>query len=784
MEWFLVIAAVVAWLVYRNSKKSRPQNPSLAIGNDAAKALKDDGRTQFGTREQPRVDPRTVPDPRFAEVGNQWERPTYEAPQPRSGRGTPGRWVSPGEVVTVGGIHIATGMFYLGGQLSASNHGGTENCLIDPSAKVASSGTDVPGHSMPYWPSYSSIQPVARRTYLQWLAGGRSDPTIGIGYVFLFFYGLERRLFVDGAKGEAGAIIAEVQRLLGIYDHGSFRGYAAKLVDAAELLNATDIVRPALTPDLRSGYEISIPVRLHLGTKLNAKLPFDATDALLWVLSLPDTYMRTAASRCFEEFVELWNIRFPERYPEGLKVNAPKKKLKLEYRAASSTFECMLELSDGTGTLPDITSISAPLDGLKDLVTACTDELGAYSRLIGKDSEARGTVEAAFLLPKEMLSSSSALGISVIRKIEALFNGRTIAPIGVGRLVGALGLANVGDGKLASGICNQIGAFLDKIDIAFEPDRRYGSRNLTSEGHVLLFKAKDGAPVDGEKEAYSSARVMIDISALAAAADGEIAPSEYEGIKADIRGFPGLSAIERARLIAYSSTLLKDAPAQQVAMQRLKKLSADERGKAIKSAMSAVLADGHAVPQEIKFLERLYKTLGFPIEDVYSALHRGSVVVDEPVVIAVAEPRRGIPIPIEQVPAPEGLKFDAARLERIKSETSAVSELLAGIFIDEAIAPTSTSVHAAAPDVKGNVLFKGLDLAHGELLASILASGSMDRSALEDRARSLRLLPEGAIEMINEWAFDAFEEPALEGEDSVVVVDHIRAELLKLKAAA
>lgn len=135
-----------------------PTESFSAIGNDAANALKDDRRTQVGTRAQPWVDPRTVQDPRFAEVGNQWERPTYEVPQRRSGRGTPGRWVSPGEVVMVGGIHIATGMFYLGGQLSASNHGGTENCLIDPSAKVASSGSDVPGHSMPYWPSYSSIR--------------------------------------------------------------------------------------------------------------------------------------------------------------------------------------------------------------------------------------------------------------------------------------------------------------------------------------------------------------------------------------------------------------------------------------------------------------------------------------------------------------------------------------------------------------------------------------------------------------------------------------------------
>ena len=787
MEWLLAGAAIVAWLVYRGSRNSRKQRREFQIQNHLAGQRREGSRAEFGTK-LPWVDPRANPDPKFFEGSNQWDRQQPRSQSDETGaqaaNRTPARWVAPGETARVGSIPISSGMFYLGGMFVASTSGHTDNCLINPALKVALSGSDLAGHTMPYWPSYSDIQPIARRTYLQWLAGARTDPSIGIGYVFLFFYGLERRLFVDGAKDEARAIIQEVKRLLAIYgENNSFRGYAAKLIDAAEVLKGPDIYRPALSPDLRNGYEMPLPVRLHLGRKLNAKERFDDKDALLWVLSLPDTYLRTAASRCFAEFVELWSIRFSERYPDGLAVKAPKTRIKLEYRAASGTFEAKLDLADSAGPLPDIAAISAPVDGLRDLLGACTDELGAYSRLLGKSPDAKGTIEAAFLLPREMLTSSSALGTAVIRRIEDLFDDRTIAPTSVDKLLSALGMGTPDSGKLSAGLCNQIGAFLDKMDIGFEPDKRYGSKNLTSEGYVLLFKAKDGAPVDGDKEAYVSARTMTDITALAAAADGSIAPSEYEGIKADLRAFPGLTSVERARLMAYSATLLKDIPGQQVAMYRLRKLPEAERGKVIQSAISAVLADGHAGPEEVKFLEKLYKTMGHPAEDVYSALHRGAVVVDEPIVVAAEKRQPGIPIPAQQPPAEKGLTFDAAKLERIKSETSAVSALLAGIFIEDDPVPASSTTQAATPDMAGTVSFGGLDRPHGELLTAILSSGKMGRSELEDHARSLRLLPEGAIETINEWGFDTFDEPILEGDDPVAIVDHIRAELLKLEPA-
>lgn len=777
MEWLLAGAALVAWLVYRGPRNVGGEPPARPTNE----------RSKPPAVKQPWVDPRVKPDPRFSHGSNQWERqkPSWwrSETENRTVSGTPARWAQPGELVRVGGISIDSGMFYLGGVLSPPKSKTIENCLVDPSCKVALSGNDTAGETMSYWPSYSHIQPVARRTYLQWLAGGRSDPSVGIGYVFLFFYGLERRLFVDGAKNEAGAIVAEVKRLLTIYgENNSFRGYAAKLIDAAALLKGPDIYRPTLSPDLRNGYEIPLAVRLYLGRKLNAQLPFDDKDALLWLLSLPDTSVRTAASRCFEELVELWQIRFSDRYPDGLKVRAPKRRLKLEYRAASGTFERILDLADNTGPLPDIAAISAPLEGLRDILNACTDELGGYSRMLGKNPNARGSIEAAFLLPKELLTSPSTIGTAVTRRLDAVFNGRSVVGIRVGRLLSELGIENA-DAKLPAGTCNQIGSFLDKLDIGFEPDRRYGSKNLHTNGHVLLFKAKGGASVDSDRAAYASARTMVDIAALAAGADGSIEASEYDTIRADLRRFPDLTAIERARLLAYSNTLLKDTPGQQSAMQRLRSLGAEERRIAVQSAMSAILADGRATPDEVKFLERLYKTLGFPIEDVYSALHRGAIVIDEPVTVMVEQRQPGAPIPQEPAAREEGLRFDAARLERIKSETSAVSELLAGIFVEEEYVSSVSAAPAESTSSNAKLLFPGLDAAHGELLAAMLDFGDMTRPDFEERARKLRLLPDGAIETINEWGFDTFDEPVIEGDDTIVVVVHLQAQLQATEAA-
>ena len=200
--------------------------------------------------------------------------------------------------------------------------------------------------------------------------------------------------------------------------------------------------------------------------------------------------------------------------------------------------------------------------------------------------------------------------------------------------------------------------------------------------------------------------------------------------------------------------------------------------------MAAILADGHAGPDEVKFLERLYRTLGFPIEGVYSTIHRGSVVIDEPVAVASEQRAPGvrIPPPPGKAGPSTGVKIDHARLERLRSETAAVSDLLAGIFVEEAPAPVpEQTVLAPAEGMAGR--FTGLDAAHAALLGRLLKGDGMDRSELDDFARDLRLLPDGAIERINDWGFDRFDEALIEEDERVTIPDHLREALRQAEAA-
>lgn len=756
MFWLLVIGGVILWLVYRGSKA-----PKVELGAARQRLLSGHGSSPL-FETSGRVSP---------QVGRVSRRTS-----------APAHWVPVGQTVNVAGVTIPSGMFYLGGSLPGQFEGDCGNCVVDPACKVASSGEDRLGNSMSYWPSYQRMTPVARRTYLGWLAGGRDDPSIGIGYVFLFFYGIERRLLVDGAQSEAPDLVHEVRRLLEIYGtNNSFKGYATRFLDAARLFSSADMERPQLSPDLRSGYEMPMQVRVYLGRKLAARESLDHGEALLWLLSLPDTNLRTPARRCFTKLLALWRHRFAERYPNGLKVRPPKSRLKLDYRAASGGFTYQTEICDGSGPLPDIAAISAPLDSLRDILNACSDELAAYSRLLGRSPEARGTMEAALLLPMELFSST--LGEAVVQRLEQLFAGRDVVSLKVSELADALSLEIEANGNLPAGLCNKIGALLDRLDIAFEPDRRYGSRNMQGDGCVLLFKARNGASVDGDAPDFVAARTMIDISSLAVAADGRVEPEEFESIVGEVRALSSIGEIEKVRLTAYASTFLKDMPAQQAAIQKLKALSPAARQATVDSATAAVLADGHASPAEVKFLERLYKTLGFPKENLYAALHRGAIALDEPVPVSGEHRTPGVPIPGDPRDLPTastGVQIDLARLERLRSETLAVSRLLAGIFVEDELAPppppAETSTPTAAPR------FSGLDTAHSALLEYLLSAPGLARERFDDLARDLRLLPDGAIELINDWGFDLFGEPIIDDDLELSIAHHIEIELKGMEA--
>ncbi|WP_210213001.1 hypothetical protein, partial [Mesorhizobium sp. M1E.F.Ca.ET.041.01.1.1] len=99
MEWFLIGAALVAWLIYRGSKQNLAEATPQRLRQPAAERLasKND---RADPPKQPWQDPRSHPDRRFTDGSNQWERRPVTASMLAGDSGrqpkVPAKWIASG----------------------------------------------------------------------------------------------------------------------------------------------------------------------------------------------------------------------------------------------------------------------------------------------------------------------------------------------------------------------------------------------------------------------------------------------------------------------------------------------------------------------------------------------------------------------------------------------------------------------------------------------------------------------------------------------------------------
>lgn len=672
-------------------------------------------------------------------------------------------WVRPDEDVRVKDIVIRGGLFYLGEKL-ASGTWSEENCLVRPSLPVATPGR-ASVIEFAYQRHYSHADPPARRAYLEWLASGRDDPATPAGLVALYFFGLEYRMFRDTPGEDGPLLVAEVERLRRTYAGEDWlcRHFDAFLVAARIGMGA--VSTPVLTLERTSYlYEIPFDLRVHLGRKLQARQPFDADDALLWIANLPDVYLRTPVLRCRDEFRALWTHRLSELHPGGLKIKAPKKRLKLAYRSASGTFEA--DVAGPHEALPDIASVSAPVVRLRELLDACTTELEPFSRLLGRKPQARDGAIALLSLPDPL--RKSALEARLSDGVAQLLGPAQVTVVPYRKLVSLVDSESAGSDKLPAAMQDQVARILEVLGVAIEPDRRYGGRAADAATHIAVFKATGGAVIDPAALAYQNLRILIEVAMLAAAADGDISDDEMTTVSHIIERH-GLAQAETLRLIAFAASLRVDRPKQQGVLRKLLERPQGEREAIARSALAIVMSDGVASAAEVRFLEQLHRALGLSSDDVYGAIHR--FTADDQPGLHVA----GVSTKEQAI---EKVAVDPERLKKLRQETQEVSRLLSDIFVeDSAVEP------AAAAAVEASV-YSGLDHTHAALLDAIAeADGALSRPAYDDVARRLGLLPDGAIETLNDWAFDRFDEPLIEAETDIMIVPHLRIQLREAKVS-
>ena len=704
----------------------------------------------------------------------------YAIPAPKNTHKVKAYWAPPGESIEVLSTVIPGGMIYVGLELMGDT-GGAEPSLINPNLPVERRPVDLSKSLMDYFPSYATMSPQARRAYIQWLAGGRADPSADIGYVFVFYYGLERRALYDvtqsdAARREVPAIIAEVRRLLSIYGtNNSFHGYATGLLNFVQARSLPAGLYRSAAPVLESdGRELPGALRLAMGQAAVDGAPVPSDWALAWAWADPNIVRRTAVIRCADQFNKLFVVHYAAKYNAGMKLAVNRTKLKVAYHAASLALAGR-EYSLVVDSLPDIGAVTGPTKNLQEIVDECALVIDSYSRFVGRSPEKADSLEASLLLPQRLWPQP------MIQCLVQLQKEVSTGPLTM--TVAALVAHMQSTAMLTRSQLQGLAHVLETLNIGIEPDILGEDALPKANAPIVLFASLPQESGVRLRKDYQAASLTLDLAASVALADGDASAPELQRLTEHIEHWEHLEPASRRRLQAHMHLQLAAPTPLGTLKAKLDLLQADAR-RAIAGFLAYLAhAEGDVTVSEVKFLETVYRTLQLDPQLVYSDLH----VRAGP----TAYRDSGSPKADGNDHKP-GIELDTIRIAQMQRESDDVARLLSGIFTDEETVESIASVTVDQPGglatepvsmdeapspygvpeqpssgCAGDGGFFGLDHEHAAFVRLLVTRSSWSRAELSDLAADLTLMLDGALEEVNESMWDTLGTPLTEGDDPV-----------------
>lgn len=764
-----VMAWCCEWIRQRRIQKRNPKRIKPANRSKSAQSKT--------TRRKPQP---VVNIPRARDLDSahgKWQQPKESAKADSHrvksfGRSRPQGWIAKSESVTVAN-RCLDGMLYVGTPPMIEYEHFREKCraYIDPSLSVATSREDKEGDDLPHWPSYSDISPKCRAAYLNWLSTGRCDPSYNPGYMFLYFYGLERRYILEAVSStERADILEEVRRLMKLHrGNRSVQRYLGEFCEFAQLSLPDQLVQKPVFD--HEGWDLPISLKIAVGSKILRGESLSSDWVLSWLLCHPESRIRTPATRCFNEFRALFELRFDDKFPKGMQIKKPRKRLKVFYSAASREFQTEIAADVQGQAIPDISGLRTPVRTAQEIADEVMTDLDKFSRYIGRNPQGRGTLEAQALLPFELWK----LFPSTELKDLDTWARETIA---TGGLVPVLDLVTRLEGarpeKLGKRQITGAADALARIGYGLAPDPRFALRLPKPSEPVVLFNLGSAVEkLEDVSDTYRKRLVETALGAFVAHADGQIVDEERLRLLEVVDRGAELNDMEKRRLAANIEWLLVVPPDIALLRRKLKDIDEETRADMRTALISSAQADGVLQSEEVASMEKLYKLMGLDSRLVYSDLHAGALI-ETPEVAGVSQPESSD----EKLllgKSSSRRKLDSDRISAIRSDTDRVSAVLGQIFSETLESEESEDNIADSP-------LKGLDIKHAELVRDIIQEEHWPDDAFNHLCDRHGLLANGALETVNEWTYDVYDDALLEQYEGYEVAPEI-ADALKLELA-
>ncbi len=666
---------------------------------------------------------------------------------------------------------------YLGAELQSVRGNSIEPSLIDLALPIDQSVADCRVDRLGYWPSYSEASPSARAAYLYWLRTGRKDPEADLGYVFLYFYGLERRALYDvqysaSAKTELTDIKLEISRLISIYaKSNSFQNYAGSLLDLLKFKTPEPRQYEQVPPPLRRQRDLTFEHRLALAQCAADQAPLSAEWAFTWYMGSNQTQtLRTPAVRCPIEFENLFRLRYAEVFGQGMTLTKNNTLLKLEHRPASPSFPTILNWGTDSFSktvhppLPDVTVLSSPLKPLEAVADYCCSRLEAYSRFVRSHPHGTSTFDAILELPIELWPTDIRNHLAEERKHLAQSPNQQLSLTFKELRAWFPPWNDITKPKLKS-----FGQALSNAGLSMEPDIRFGGGIPNNDSVIVLFADVIGQSDPAPTPQYSAAALTLQLATAVSNADEVFSDIEKTIMTQQLENWRHLAESETLRLHAHLQHLMTEPPRLSDMKKRIEALDTTQKATVGDFLALVVLADAVATSSELTALEKIFKLLGLNAQSVYSKLH---VAATEPITVRgtdTASTGYTIPSPPNATPR-VSIQLDRYKIAALEADSVRVANLLRNVFGQqepEVEAPKDVPQSDETPAVATELL--GLNSAHTSLMRTILTRTSWTRSELEELASDRAIMLDGALEQMNDAAFNHFDAPLFEGQDPIEI---------------
>jgi len=679
-----------------------------------------------------------------------------------SGRATELRWCGKGEAATAGPYPLGDPMVYV----SDGRPREEEASCIDLSLEVGKPEQEAVG-SLGYYPTYSKLRPNQRANYLRWLSYGRVEPLHDIGYAFLFFYGLERRLLVE--RQDLSPIVKEVVRLLETYTtSGSFDGYLSRFLAFTLARVGIETLKDKWLEAVFAKSRLQrdedfLAVALAWFFKKNAPLPVS------WAMRIarqdPRSPRSVVLDRLPEQFESLFEKRYREQFGGGLILNASESDRSLSYRPASPSLLFNATLSArfiAPIKIPNVTAVQSQFSPLITIWSSCIEELRPLNRVVAKGIEAN-TREAFEALPDELKAKVEHPDKEKWDRVVIMHTDQHgWALVEVSKLAAIHGLEE--RAKLTPKQSQALAQTAEYVGLVIEPDARLINRPYNWEDVVSLLRP-EGKPALPTDFRYLAASLMLELGIYIAGADGSVEDVEVDQVAHFLESQFLLDPPDARRLKALKRVFMARPPSLAGLGKRLQTaLTRDQREAVGRFLTGIAAANGIIDRKEVTALRSAYRALDIGVDQLNKLLEEFRRASQEPVEIQSGEQfsEHGETIPARlQAKTDSGFTLDQRLLERLMAETREVAVMLGEAMRDENVAEEREDQPTVPVGPLKHPRLESLDIRFHSMLSQLLTRPVWRRAEFDSLAREFKLMPDGALDAINDWSFDAFNDPII-----------------------